>query len=237
MPPGLVNPLALPGPVGYLADASIFHDRKSDQLWVYYLDTRPSFGSLGLKRLISSDGVHWQDQGNLFEVPTYNAESPTIEKVAGGYYMWVVNSGAAGCSSTSTVVEYRLSVDGTDWSAPKPANFAQSGYEIWHLNVSYSPSMQEYWAVVAAYADGSDCNHTVLFYSKSRDGVNGTSYSKAVLGSGMTWDNAEICRATLLYDASKNHVRVWYSARSNFGEWHVGLTDVDYDQFLEWLQQ
>ena len=70
VPSGVVNPLALPGPVGYLADASIFYDRNSDQLWVYYLDTRPSLGSLGLRRLISSDGVHWQDQGKLFEVKT-----------------------------------------------------------------------------------------------------------------------------------------------------------------------
>jgi hypothetical protein len=162
----VVNPLASPGQVGYLADASIFYDRNSDQLWVYYLDTTPSLGSLELKRLISSDGVHWQDQGKLFEVPTYNAESPTVEKVAGGYYMWVVNSGTAGCSSTSTVVDYRFSMDGINWSAPKPANFAQPGYEIWHLNVSYIPSKQEYWAVMAAYANGSDCNHTVLFYSK-----------------------------------------------------------------------
>lgn len=237
VPPGVVNPLASPGQVGYLADASIFYDRNSDQLWVYYLDTTPSLGSLELKRLISSDGVHWQDQGNLFEVPTYNAESPTVEKVAGGYYMWVVNSGTAGCSSTSTVVDYRFSIDGINWSAPKPANFAQPGYEIWHLNVSYIPSKQEYWAVMAAYANSSDCNHTVLFYSKSRDGVNWTSYSKVVLGPGMTWDNAEIYRATLLYDASKNLLRLWYSAKSNLGDWHVGLTDGDYDQFLEWLQQ
>jgi hypothetical protein len=93
VPAGLINPLALPGPVGYLADASIFYDRNSDQLWVYYLDTRPSTGNLGVKRLISSDGVHWQSQGTLFEVPVYSAESPTVEKTDGGYYMWVVNSG------------------------------------------------------------------------------------------------------------------------------------------------
>ena len=235
VPPGLVNPLALPGPVGYLADASIFYDRKSNQLWVYYLDTQPPTGNIGVKRFISSDGIHWQSQGTLFEIPAYNAESPTIEKVAGGYYMWAVNSGAAGCSAASTVVEYRLSTDGINWSPPQPANLLQSGYEIWHLNVSYISSKQEYWALLAAYPAGSDCGHTVLFYSTSLDGMNWTSNSKIVLAPGMTWDNAEIYRSTLLYDPGNNSLSVWYSASSKLGEWHIGLAEVDYDQFLEWL--
>jgi hypothetical protein len=38
VPPGLVNPLALPDPA-FLADATIFYDSASDQLWVYYIDT------------------------------------------------------------------------------------------------------------------------------------------------------------------------------------------------------
>ena len=234
-PPGLANPLALPGQVGYLADASIFYDCKSDRLWVYYLDTQPATGNLGVKRLISSDGIQWQSQGTLFEIPAYNAESPTVEKAAGGYYMWAVNSGTAGCSAASTVVEYRLSTDGINWSAPQPANLLQSGYEIWHLNVSYISSKQEYWALLAAYPAGSDCGHTVLFYSTSLDGMNWTSNSKIVLAPGMTWDNAEIYRSTLLYDLDSNSLSVWYSASSKLGEWHIGLAEVDYDQFLEWL--
>jgi hypothetical protein len=51
----------------------------------------------------------------------------------------------------------------------------------------------------------------------------------------MTWDNAEIYRSTLLYDLSSDSMRVWYSASNNLGQWHVGLAEVDYDQFLEWL--
>ena len=236
LPPGLVNPLALPGPSGYLADATIFHDSDADQLWVYYLEIKPAEKSLRIIKLVSPDGVQWQEQGPSLRVLPYNALSPTVEKNANGYSMWTVNSGPAGCSATSATVEVRTSMDGTEWSGPQRVSLEQPGYVVWHINVSYIVSKQEYWAAVAGYPDGSDCGHTVLFYLKSLDGVNWISYNRAVLKPSAGWDNAQIYRSHLLFDPNSNRLRVWYSARDRSGAWHIGLTEGDYDQFLESLQ-
>jgi len=236
VPLGLVNPLALPSNA-FLADASIFYDQDSDQLWVYYIDASAQTNLLHVYRLISSDGVTWQNQGVLFQVPVYDALSPTVGQSTGSYYMWSINSGALGCYGTSSAVEYRTSPDGIQWSDPQPTNLSQPGYVIWHINVSYTPLKGEYLAAVAAYPDGSDCTHTVLFFATSQDGINWTSYNKVILGPGNDWDDGEIYRSSVLFDASSNLLQVWYSASSVAYEWHVGLTQADYDQFLEWLQQ
>jgi hypothetical protein len=236
VPPGLANPLALPGPTGYLADASIFHDNDSDQLWVYYLEVKPEEESIRVIKLVSSDGTNWQSQDPSFKVATYSTLSPTVEKSTNGYFMWTVNSGAGGCSAASTTVEVRSSPDGTIWSGPQQVSLEQTGYVVWHINVSYIPSKQEYWAAIAAYPNGSDCGHTMLFYFKSVDGVNWTSYTSPVLRPGAGWDNGEIYRSHLLFDPSTNSLRVWYSASDKSGAWHIGLTEGDYDKLMEWLQ-
>jgi hypothetical protein len=235
VPPGLVNPLALPSTGAHLADASLFYDSVSDELWIYYIEGSAATKTTQVFKLASLDGIHWQDQGVLFHVSEYIVLSPTVAKVSGAYYMWTVNGGSAGCTANSSVLEYRTSLDGVKWSDSRPTNLAQSGYIVWHLNVSYVAPKQEYWAAVAAYANGSDCGHTVLFFSKSQDAINWTTYNKVILGPGSTWDDREIYRSSLLFDSSTDRLRVWYSAASKKGVWHVGLSEGDFEQFLEWL--
>jgi hypothetical protein len=214
VPAGLVNPLAQPSRDAHLADASLFYDSASDELWIYYIEESRARKTTKVFKLASLDGIHWRDQGVLLQVPVDTLVSPTVAKVNGTYYMWTVN---------------------VKWSDARPSNMVQAGYVIWHLNASYVAPKQEYWAAVAAYAKGSDCGHTVLFSSKSQDGINWTTYSKPVLGPSTTWDDREIYRSSLLFDSSTNRLRVWYSAASKGEVWHVGLSEGDFDAFLEWL--
>jgi len=236
VPPGLHNPLALPSSTDlYLDDASIFYDVASDQLWVYYLDTFKT--SENLLRLTSPDGVTWHNDGVLFTAPYRDILSPTVSELGGTYRMWTVNSGAAGCTTTTgTTVEYRTSSDGIAWSMPQATDMAQSGYFIWHINVKWVPSKQEFWVVAAAFPQGSNCNNTVLFFLRSSDGVHWTSYNRIALNTGTTWDRSEIYRSTLWYDSSTDLLSIWYSARGG-EEWHIGLTQDHYQEFLAWLLQ
>jgi len=80
---------------------------------------------------------------------------------------------------------------------PQATDMAQSGYFIWHINVKWVPSKQEFWTVAAAFAQGTNCNNTVLFLLRSRDGLHWTSYSQIALNTGTTWDRREIYRFTL----------------------------------------
>lgn len=235
VPPGLSNPLARPSTGAHLDDASLFYDSASDQLWVYYLQDSAAPETTQVFRLVSSDGIHWQNQGEMFDVPSYNVLSPTIAKVDGDYYMWTVNAGAVGCAASSSVLEYRSSSDGVNWTDSRATNFAQSGYVVWHVNVSYIVPKREYWAAIAAYANGSDCGHTVLFFSKSLDGVNWATYNKFILGPSTSWDDREIYRSSILLDSTTNRLMVWYSAASTEEVWHIGLTEGDFDEFFAWL--
>ena len=236
VPPGLTNPLEIPK-TGYFADASLFYDSQSDQLWVYYIYVSDARDSLKVLRRVSSDGVHWLDKTELFQLPTYKALSPTVAKVDTTYNMWTVNAGAAGCSTAASTVEARTSSDGINWSGSYSTNIAVSGYVVWHLAVTYVAPKQEYWAAIAAYQDGLDCSETSLFFANSQDGLVWTTYPEPVLTPGSSWDNEEIYKATFVFGGNTNRLRVWYSAANLDGAWHVGMTEGDFDSFLECLQQ
>ena len=236
-PPGLVNPLDQPTAIDHhYADASIFYDQASNQLWVYYLRETRGRGTQ-VHRMISRDGTHWAKLNQvLLEAPSSEVESPSVSKTDNRYYMWSVNAGPAGCLAESSVVEYRISSDGVKWSASRQTVMSLPGYVIWHLSVSYVAPKQEYWAALAAYPLLSDCGHTVLFYARSQDGINWIVYPTPILSQSAGWDSREIYRSTMLFDGNSNRLRVWYSAASRDDHWHLGLTESNYDQLLEWLE-
>jgi hypothetical protein len=248
VPSGLVNPIALPTfppSTGHFDDGDLFYDSASDQLWVYYLweDYNGHPAVSHVLRKISSDGVQWSGAQDLIQVPGVEIVSPTVEQIGSNYYLWSVNAGKVGCSSANTIVEYRISSDGAHWSLPQPANIAQPGYVTWHIEVEAVPSKQEYWMLYAAYPAGNNCGSTVLFYAKSSDGVNWTTYSHVALGPGSSWDSHTIYRSALNYDPVHDQVQVWYSAWTRIAgtpsttQWHVGYSGVNYSGFLKYLEQ
>ena len=98
--------------------------------------------------------------------------------------MWSVNSGGSGCSAQSTVVERRTSPDGRAWGDPISTNLVQPGQVIWHLDVQWVPSRQEYWALYNTYPVGGTCVSRALFLGRSSDGVHWNVPSRPLLVAG-----------------------------------------------------
>jgi hypothetical protein len=233
VPTGLTEPVAATISI-HTFDSDLFYDSASDQIWLYYMDEESD--GLHLWRKTSSDGVTWSAGQDLLKSPPYQILSPAVEKTSAGYALWTVNSGTVGCSAPQTTVELRTSTNGVSWTAPQTVNLSQPGYQPWHIDVTFVPSKNEYWAVYAAYAHGS-CGTTSLFLARSADGVNWTTYARPLLNAGTTWDAGQIYRSTIIYEASTDTLRLWYSARDVNHVWHTGYTEAPYLQLQQFLSQ
>jgi hypothetical protein len=229
VPPGINNPVAS-YQSSHLMDSDLFYDAASDQLWLYYArDASQDY----LERTTSSDGVHWSAGEVLLQVPYVNLVSPAVQKVNGTYELWSVNPGASGCGATTTLVEYRTSPDGEHWTAPSTTHLQQPGAQIWHMDVVWIESKKEYWTLFVAYPNGKNCGTTSLYFAKSTDGLNWTSFSKPVLSPGPDWDAGQIYRSTFLYDPSSDSLDIWYSARDKAHAWHTGWVQAEYSRLIQ----
>jgi hypothetical protein len=233
LPKGLTNPLATSAGV-HTMDPDLFYDLASDQIWLYYLDA--ALDGIHVWRRTSSNGVDWNVPQDLLKVPAYQIVSPAVEKTPTGYALWTVNSGSLGCSATKTTVELRASTDGVSWSVPQTVNLNQPGYQVWHIDVAFVPSKNEYWAVYAAYA-GASCGTTSQFFARSSDGFNWTTYPNPLMKAGTTWDTGQIYRSTIVYEATTDALRLWYSARDMNHVWHTGYSEAPYLQVRQSLSQ
>lgn len=236
VPPGLVNPIAKPD-TSFLADADLFYDAVSEQLWVYYVQQNVS-GNTQVLRTTSPDGVTWSTPRIVLLQPDYRVVSPSVVKTGDTYWMWYVNAHEIGSCATSTQVEYRTSADGVNWSLPARAALEPApGHHIWHIDVIQVPSKSEYWMLQSAIPDGTHCaDRTELFFATSGDGRTWTTFSKVVLAPGTGWDDSHIYRSTLLYDPAHDLLRVWYSGRNAATRiWGIGYTEASYPRFRQWL--
>ncbi len=234
VPLGLANPVAPYQPVHQM-DPDLLYDAQTDQLWLYHLRGDTGGHTLLLRRT-SSDGVHWSDEQVQFAIPYNTTVSPAIDKVGGTYKLWSVNPTCSGCSPGQNQVELRSSTDGVNWTSPEVVNLRQTGYEVWHVEVEWVPAKNEYWALYAAYPDGANTGRTLLFFAKSSDGVNWTTFGRPILVPGSGWDASQIYRSTFLYDESTDMLRVWYSAQHS-QVWHTGYTELKYATVLNYLSQ
>ena len=62
-----------------------------------------------------------------------------------------------------------------------------------------------------------------LKLATSEDGLAWDIHPTPLLAPGSGWDDERIYRASFLYDDGR--LRVWYSARSSAGQWHVGYSE------------
>lgn len=171
VPSGVINPLVRPE-AGHLSDPDLVHDPLTGTLHLYY---REVSGGRNLVRLLTStDATHWQGNTVVLDVPSHAAVSPAVTRSGHDtqWSMWTVNSGAAGCSARSSTIELRRSANGTSWGAPVMTNLAQPGQVIWHLDVQWVASRNEYWALYNSYPVGSTCVTRALFLARSTDGVH-----------------------------------------------------------------
>lgn len=239
VPVGLTNPIAPRPPVGHNCDTDILYNSITNELWIYYVESDDLTRSY-VKVIKSSDGLNWSTPQVVVNDSRakYSTLSPTVVYMhsMNKYYMWSVNTENTGWQNQNNFIERRESIDGINWSDPIPVtNFIQPGYQIWHIFIRYVPSKDEYWAIFAAYPNGSASTNTMLYYAKSIDGMNWTSYTKPALDKGNldTWDDKEIYRSCFVYDSSNDMFKVWYSGIQNKGYiWKIGCTENTYTNFM-----
>jgi predicted GH43/DUF377 family glycosyl hydrolase len=222
-PPGLTNPLA-PFVNGVLADADLL--LVADTLRLYFNETNND-GQGHVCLLTSADGVTWEGPQTCLTVPNYMM-CPTVLYEDGAYVLWYLRS-PTGCTSSYQDVFLRTSADGLTWTAEQEVTIPHPGHVVWHFDIQRDGD--RYVMVYAAYPEGSNCSNTRLYLAESDDRfhwtVNETPLLSPVPGS---WDSAQIYRSSFLVDGS--WLRIWYSARSTSGQWHVGYTEGDLEDFL-----
>lgn len=213
VPPGVTNPLVTATSGGYMSDPDMLHDPDSGELRMYYRETLNGMDELLL--ITSADGVHWSPSRVVTSGVRYALISPAIvRESATSWRMWTVNASAQGCFTLTAemTLQQRRSVDGITWNAPEPVILRIPGRVPWHWDVQYVPAKSEYWALVAAYPEGTSCSRTAVYFARSTDGTTWRVSPTALLGPGEFEPLRDVVyRSSFHYHDGSDAVSVWFS--------------------------
>ncbi|MFL5619326.1 MAG: hypothetical protein ACJ79A_13145 [Gemmatimonadaceae bacterium] len=213
VPPGVTNPVVSAPASGYMSDPDILHDPESDQLRMYYRETMGGMDQVLL--ITSQDGVLWSPARLVASAARYSLISPSIvRESATSWRMWTVNASVQGCLSTATemTLQQRRSVDGITWGEPEPVNLYLPGRVPWHWDVQYVAAKQEYWALIAAYPDGTSCSRTAVYFARSADGTTWKVSPRPLLAPGEFEPLRDVVyRSSFHYHDGSDAVSVWFS--------------------------
>jgi hypothetical protein len=206
-PEGVENPIAKPES-GYLSDPDAVYLPDQNLLRIYY---RQVSAANIIQMISTTDGVHFTYPQMVAAGANHTIVSPTVvRRSPTDWLMWAVNANS-GCTASSTTVELRRSTDGLTWSAPQTVSLTQRGYSVWHIDVQWIPSRNEYWAVYNVKTGGS-CTTPALYLATSPDGVTWKTYKSPVLARGAIHDFADVVyRSTFSYDPQDDVIDFWYS--------------------------
>ncbi|HEV7596175.1 MAG TPA: hypothetical protein VGO33_14355 [Gemmatimonadaceae bacterium] len=208
VPSGVMNPIARPD-AGYLSDPDQLFNPETNELWLYY---RAVTSENQIFLIRGAGPSRWSAPTLVASAPNHSIVSPTVvRRGAGDWYMWSVNSGASGCTASSTTVELRRSTDGISWSAPVAVDLHEIGVSAWHIDVEWIPAKQEFWATYNVKVPGS-CTTAALHFASSADGLAWTPAPTAALSRGVIPEFDDIVyRASLEYDPTLDNITLWYS--------------------------
>ena len=232
VPPGVMNPIAHPN-AGYLSDPDEVYNPETNELWLYYraVNTENEI-------LLARGGAptSWSPPTLVARGENHTIVSPTVvRRGLGDWLMWAVNSGTSGCTSNTTTVELRRSVDGVNWSPPVATDLFEENAFAWHIDVQWIPSKGEFWAVYNVKVPGS-CTTPELHFATSTDGVHWVVGPGPILVRGTVAAFADIVyRSSLLYDETSDVVTLWYSgARFESGRyvWRIATETMPASAFL-----
>ncbi|MDQ6635913.1 MAG: Ig-like domain-containing protein [Gemmatimonadota bacterium] len=234
-PRGLKNPVVRPSG-GYLSDPDLLFHAETNELWLYYRQTSGGRDDILLTR--SADGVTWSPSVPVFGSAGYSHISPAFVRTpTGGWRSWYVNAGTVGCTAAATAVMTRESADGLAWSEGRAVELAQPGSVVWHIDIQYVASKDEYWAVYAAYPQGSSCGRSELFFARSIDGLSWRAYPSPMLQRQEIPQFADVVyRSTFIYDDASDLLTVWYSgSRYTPGgqQWSAAIGKRQYAELLQ----
>jgi len=213
VPHGLANPLAKPSNGAYLSDPDISFDPDRQELRMYYRQTLPNADQIYLVK--SANGLNWSAGQLVIEAPRYSLISPAIVREGtANWRMWTVDATSGGCRSSAKLLTLaqRRSTNGVSWGPVEPVNLKIPHRVPWHWDVQYVRAKSEYWAMVAAYPDGTDCSHTAVYFARSVDGTTWDVSPSPLLQAGDFYPIQDLVyRSTFRYHEGSDAVSVWFS--------------------------
>lgn len=245
MPAGFPNPV-IPQPAkGYNSDPDLTYDAAADRLVMIYREV--SNGQNVIKAISTGDGRSWTLPRTTFRRRNHGIVSPTVvAKPGAAPTVWYVDAGTRRCRERVTRV-MRQRGPGMDaleparaesgWEPPVRVQLQQPGFSVWHLDVIWVPTRNEYWAIYPANRSYS-CFGRELFFARSADGINWTTYRAPVFKrSDAEWVRGSLYRGSLLYDASRDAIRIYLSASAPGSVWKIGYVEYRFAEFLQALER
>ncbi|MDB4881882.1 MAG: hypothetical protein JWL95_648 [Gemmatimonadetes bacterium] len=213
VPTGVSNPLALPETQAYLSDPDLVFDPEAGELRMYYRQTLPYLDQLFVAT--SRNGQQWTKGRRVISDSRYALISPAIVREGpGAWRMWTVNAVPAGCQSTIAQIslQQRRSTDGVTWAEPEPVQLSIAGRVPWHWDVQYVAAKSEYWAMIAAYPQGTSCSQSSVYFARSLDGTTWNVSPVPLLAAGAFQPLRDLVyRSTFHYHDGSDVVSVWFS--------------------------
>jgi hypothetical protein len=197
---------------GYFSDPDMVAMPDRHELRIYYRQVTSS-NTIWLIR--TKDGVNWGSPRRILAAPNHLVVSPAVvRRRAQDWKMWSVNAGAGGCRAQTTSVELRGSMDGINWSEPSTVDLVQKPFLIWHIDVQWIESRQEYWAIYNVKR-GGQCLTEHLFLATSADGRSWKTNPSPLLTAGAIPEFSDVVyRSTFVYNPLTDNIRFWYSGAS-----------------------
>ncbi len=211
VPSGLANPIARSS-TGYLSDPDIVSDDETKLLWLYYRQVADYKNTVFLTQSI--DGVHWSPPEVVAEAPNHQLVSPSVVhgSPVAKWLMFGVNSGGWGCTAPASTMLMRTSEDGRHWAAPVATDLEQPGQTIWHVEVTWIPARNEYWALYNTYPNGGNCATNALYLARSNDGLHWTTGPSPIFRAGEVPAFADVIyRSTILVSNDGTRATLWLS--------------------------
>jgi hypothetical protein len=241
VPSGIVNPLAdaLGGASGFNSDPELVYNPDTNELWLYYRFVDSNY----YIRLIKiSENMECTAPIDIITITAYvesDVKSRSLciwRESSSKWHMW----GGGGIRPYK--VYYSFSNDGTNWgeftqclNSDGLDPFQVIGYENWHMDCK--PNCRENKVEFLNYCwvlDGGDTSLAKVLNS-SCNVDNPTlllmPITSPILQVGSGWDNGCLYRSTFVIEndtINKKYIfKIWYSAKSSTGEWHIGYTEGD----------
>ena len=219
VPLGVTNPVVAAPTSGYMSDPDLLHDPESDVLRMYYRYTSGATDQIYLTT--SQNGVTWSPARVVVTDVRYSLISPAVvRESATSWRMWTVNATAQGCYSLSSELslQQRHSTDGITWGEPESIALEIPGRVPWHWDVQYVAAKSEYWALVAAYPNGTTCSQTNVYFARSADGTTWKVSPTPLLAAGEFEPLRDlIYRSSFHYHDGSDAVSVWFSGARHQG--------------------
>ena len=223
MPNGLTNPLVPTPEQGYNSDTEMIYIPETNSLRIYYRQ----YGfddNVQIFCIESTDGTTWSEPTLVIDDVSLKL-SPSIIRVSSDLYkMWYVVD--------AQYFGYRTSSDGITWSSETLQSQPWQNVSVWHIGV-YLDSNGVYHLLGSAYptTKNDGVQYRPIYYAYSLDGNSWVANeTPQLIPSG--WASGYLYRPSFIIDETKGvnsnglpYVRLWFSAATASGQWHIGYTE------------